>query len=213
MDKAETSRQAEDLSDYAPLLARLHLEAGIPHTPNWSAAADFLQIIVDHCLETKPVSLLECSCGLTTLMLARCCQLNAQGHVVSLEDGAAFASKIQADLKRYGLTTYASVAHAPLRQTLLEGVVYAWYDPKVIPDIPIDMLVIDGPSGFLQKNARYPALPMLHSRLADGARVFLDDAARADEREIVHLWQTRYPELEVEYVEASRGCAVLTIHK
>jgi hypothetical protein len=75
------------------------------------------------------------------------------------------------------------------------------------------MLVIDGPSGFIQKNSRYPALPLLYSRLSDGCRVFLDDAARPEEQEIVSLWQTRFPNLEVETVAASRGCAVLTIHK
>jgi hypothetical protein len=194
-------------------LAQLHLQAGIPYTPNWSAAADFLQIIVDHCLEAKPASVFECSSGLTTLMLARCCQLNTLGRVASLEDGEEFTTRIREYLKRYDLTAYASVLHAPLHHIRVDEIEYAWYDTQAILDESIEMLVIDGPSGFLQKNSRYPALPILYSRLADGCRVFLDDAARADEREIVALWQARFPQLEVEYLETSRGCAVLTIHK
>ena len=212
MDETVTFSDA-GLSDYLPLLAQLHLEQGVPYAPNWSAAADFLQIIVDHCLEAKPTTVFECSSGLTTLMLARCCQLNARGRLVSLEDGESFAIRIRDYLKHYGLTPYASVLHAPLRQTLLDDHAYAWYETGAIPDTRIEMLVIDGPSGFIQKNSRYPALPLLYSRLADGCRVFLDDAARPDEREIVTQWQVRFPGLEVETVEASRGCAVLTVHK
>ncbi|MGD8932480.1 MAG: hypothetical protein PVI52_07910, partial [Chromatiales bacterium] len=83
MREAETP-QSEELADYTSLLTQLHLQADIPYTPNWSAAADFLQIIVDYCLEAKPSSVFECSSGLTTLMLARCCQFNARGKVISL---------------------------------------------------------------------------------------------------------------------------------
>ncbi|MES9855801.1 MAG: hypothetical protein ABW166_04240 [Sedimenticola sp.] len=40
------------------------------------------------------------------------------------------------------------------------------------------MLVIDGPSGFIQKHSRYPALPLLFDKLSNNGMVFLDDAAR-----------------------------------
>jgi hypothetical protein len=213
MHKVEKSSDA-DLADYAALLEQLHLQAqAVPYTPNWSAAADFLQIIVDYCLQSRPATVFECSSGLTSLMLARCCQVNGRGRVISLEDGDSFADRIRKYLKHYDLTAYASIIHAPLRRIRLDRVEYAWYDTDAIPASEIEMLVIDGPSGFLQKNSRYPALPLLYSRLADGCRVFLDDAARPDEREIVELWLERFPSLEVERLAASRGCAVLTIRK
>lgn len=203
----------DELTDYLPLQEQLNLREGLPYTPNWSAAADFLQLIVDHCLQTKPSQVFECSCGLTTLMLARCCQMNGQGHLLSLENGEEFAANISRHLRRYGLDRYASVIHAPLRKTLLDGVEYNWYDTQTVPKGIIEMLVIDGPPGFIQKNSRYPALPLLYPKLADGSRVFLDDAARPDEREIVAQWQSRFPDLEVEYIDNSRGCTVLTVHK
>ena len=212
MHEVETSTR-DELADYTALLTRLDLQAGVPYTPNWSAAADFLQIIVAYSLEYKPETVFECSSGLTTLMLARCCQINDQGCVISLEDGENFANNLREYLRHYDLTSYASVIHAPLRQILLDQVEYAWYDTRTIPETGIDMLVIDGPSGFIQKNSRYPALPLLYTRLNDGCRVFLDDAARPDEQEIIALWQARFPNLEVDTVDASRGCALLTIHK
>ena len=172
-----------------------------------------MQIIVDYCLQSRPSLILECSSGLTSLMLARCCQINAKGHVISLEDGEEYAANTRAYINRYGLEQYASIIHAPLHKTQVDGVDYLWYQTDAAPDEPIDMLVIDGPSGFIQKNSRYPALPLLYSKLADGCRIFLDDAARHDEQEILSMWQAAYPEIKQESIETARGCAVLSLNR
>ncbi len=196
---------------YGALLSRLDLRRGVPYTPNWSADGDFIEIIVDACLRFKPGLILECSSGLTTLMLARCCQINAGGRVVSLEDGLQYADNTRDYIGLYGLGGYASVIHAPLRELAVDGALYNWYATDAIPETRIEMLVIDGPSGFIQKHSRYPALPVCMPQLASGCSVYLDDAARPDEREIVALWQARYPGLKHVYHETSRGCSVLTV--
>ncbi|MDH5711928.1 MAG: class I SAM-dependent methyltransferase, partial [Gammaproteobacteria bacterium] len=82
-----------------------------------------------------------------------------------------------------------------------------------LPDVPIDILVIDGPPGFLQKNSRYPSLPLLFDRLSESCSVFLDDAARDDERELVAQWLIEYPGLQHAYHDFERGCSVLKINK
>jgi predicted O-methyltransferase YrrM len=210
---ATLTPSGDGLENYASMQTQLNLNEGIPYTPNWSAAADFLQLIVDYCLQAKPPLIFECSSGLTSLMLARCCQINGQGRLISLEDGEDYAANIRKYIHQYGLDQLTSVIHAPLQKTIIDEAEYVWYATRAIPDEAIGMLVIDGPSGFLQKNSRYPALPMLYPRLANGCRVFLDDAARPDEQEIVALWQAKYPDIELEYRENARGCAILTIHK
>ena len=201
------------VQEYHPLQLQLGLEQGIPYTPNWSAGADFIQIIVDACLEAKPSLVLECSSGLTTLMLARCCQLNGAGRVISLENGGQYAENTRSYIERYGLQAYASVIHAPLESAVYDDTEYSWYATREMPDADVDMLVIDGPSGFIGKHARYPAMPVCYPRLVHGSRVYLDDAARPDEREIVALWQARYPGLRHEFRETVRGCSILTVEK
>lgn len=201
------------MKGYESLQAQLNLKEGMPYTPEWSAGADFLQIIVDYCLKARPSLVLECGSGLSTLMLARCCQMNGEGRVVSLEDGEEYAANTRAYIDHYGLGRYASVIHAPLQKTVLDDVEYVWYATHEIPDEPIDMLVVDGPSGFIQKNSRYPALPLLYPRLSDSCIVFLDDAARPDEQAIVALWQAGYPDMGQDYLETARGCSILTINK
>jgi predicted O-methyltransferase YrrM len=192
---------------------RLELHQGIPYTRHWSAGADFLELLVAHCLERRPGTLVECGSGLTSLVLARCCQRAGRGRVTSLEDGTEFARATRGHLERYGLGAFARVLEAGLQSWTLGQETYRWYALDDLPPEPIDLLVIDGPPGFLQPRARYPALPLLYHRLADGCTVFLDDAARPDERAIVERWLAELPGLEHRYLETGRGCSVLTLRR
>ncbi len=192
---------------------RLNLREGLPYTHDWSAAPDFLKLIAEHSLEHQPQTILECSSGLTSLVLARCCELNGGGHVYSLENGDEYAARSRSEIERYRLSAQATVIDAPLRRYQLDGGEYQWYATDDIPEGSIEMLVIDGPPGFIQKHSRYPALPLLYARLADGCVVFLDDAARPDEKAIVQMWQAQFPGVEHYYLKNERGCSVLTIRK
>jgi hypothetical protein len=152
----------------------------------------------------------ECGSGASTVVLARCCQLNAGGHVYSREHGEQFADETRENLKNFGLSEFATVLHAPLIDQQLGGESYSWYDLSELPALSINLLVIDGPPGFLQPAARYPALPRLFDQMAEQCSVFLDDAARQDEQSIVQRWSHQYPDLQHEYIETERGCSVFT---
>ncbi|VAW94511.1 hypothetical protein MNBD_GAMMA23-2284 [hydrothermal vent metagenome] len=193
---------------YRALRQKLGFTGDLPHTKDWSAAADFLELIADYCLTNQPNIILECSSGLSTLILARCCKINQHGKVISLENGADYAASTRKNLSQYGLADYATVIDSPLHTVQANSNDYQWYqiDSHVIPEI--DLLVIDGPNGYIQKNSRYPALPVLHSLFAERCAVFLDDAAREDEQEIVTQWRQQYQPTSFEYIEMERGCAV-----
>lgn len=213
------ARLFSQIEAYLSLRDRLGLRQGLPYSHNWSASPDFLKLIVNHALSAKPATIVECSSGLTTLMLAKCCEMNGWGQVFSLENGAEFAAKSRSEIERYELAGYATVIDAPLVEHTVEGQIFRWYALEHLinrlNDQPaerqIDMLVIDGPPGFLQRHSRYPALPLLFDRLAPNGIVFLDDAARPDEREITTMWQARFPALQHEFIETERGCAVLRV--
>ena len=156
---------------------------------------------------------MECSSGLTTLMLARCCEMNKTGHVTSLENGAEYAAKTRSHIERYDLEQQSTVVDAPLQKHRLNDVEYDWYATEALPEQSIDMLVIDGPPGFIQKHSRYPTLPVLFNKLADGCVIFMDDAARPDEKAIVKMWQAEFPGLEHSYINTERGCSVLVVRR
>jgi len=198
-------------ASFQGLCDRLELHSGIPYVEDWSAASDFIGLIVDHVITDHPDVMLECGSGLSTLMLAKACQQNDKGHIFSLESGDEYADNTREAIESYGLDQYVTVLHAPLRDYLIGDKNYQWYALDDFMVNNIDMFVIDGPSGFIQKNARYPALPLLVDQLSQGCKVFMDDAGREDELEIVELWKERISGVEAEYLETERGCAKLTI--
>ena len=194
---------------YQSLEKSLGFDKALPVTEHWSAAPDFLKIISDYCLENKPEIIVECSSGSSSLVLAQCCQLNQVGHVYSLENGEEFVTQIIQQLDDFMLLEYCDVIHAPLQDVQLSSENFQWYVLDNLPAVEIDLLVINGPPGFLQKHSRYPALPILNERLGEHCAVFLDDAAREDEQELVRRWLKAYPEFQAEYIENERGCFIL----
>jgi len=201
------------MQTYQQLQKELSFESELPVTVDWSAAPDFLFLIKEYAQKTKPQTIVECSSGLTTLTLAKCCQLNGQGQVYSLENGEEYVEQSRNNLIAFNLEEHARVIHAPLSSILIEDKQYDWYSLSELPEQKIDMLVIDGPPGFIQKHSRFPAIPLLFEHLADNSIVFLDDAAREEEKELVTMWVEQYPEIEHEYVETERGCSILKINK
>lgn len=201
------------MQNYQQLQKELGFRDDLPVTADWSAAADFLFLIKEYCLETKPQVIVECSSGLTSLTLARCCQLNETGKVYSLENGKEYADKSQLNLNNTGLEDFADIIYAPLQPVIINDNSYDWYSLSDLPDLKIDMLVIDGPPGFIQKHSRFPALPLLMDMLSNDSCVFLDDAARDEEKELVAMWVEMYPYLEHRYIDAERGCSILKINK
>ncbi|HHJ35086.1 MAG TPA: class I SAM-dependent methyltransferase [Gammaproteobacteria bacterium] len=195
--------------DYRAIENSLAFEIPLPVAKDWSAAADFLKLLSDFCLDKKPVNIVECSSGTSSLVLAKCCQMNESGHVYSLENGEEFAQKTRRQLTDFSLGSHCSVIHSPLENIEVNGVPFKWYTLDKLPVRDINVLVVDGPSGFIQKNSRYPALPLLVDRLAKDCVIFLDDAAREDEQALVRLWQLEFPEFQAEYIENERGCFVL----
>ncbi|MCW8851686.1 MAG: class I SAM-dependent methyltransferase [Gammaproteobacteria bacterium] len=197
------------MMSYQLLEKSLGFEHTLPVTETWSAAPDFLKVISDYCLQNKPKVIVECSSGTSSIVLSQCCRINQSGHVYSLENGDEFFRQTSAQLNDFSLSEYCDVIHAPLKEIVLGEGDFQWYDITGLAEMKIDMLVIDGPPGFLQKHSRYPALPVLSDRMAEHCIVFLDDAARDDEQELVSIWLQKHPEFSFEYIDNERGCSIL----
>src|SRR5581483_11962464 len=86
---------------------------------------------------------------------------------------------------------------------------WVWYREDALPDAAIEMLVIDGPPTTVGKLARYPAGPILFPRLSGNAAVFLDDAARKQEKAVLMRWCMEFPEFAPKGMDCEKGCAVL----
>jgi hypothetical protein len=200
---------------YLDLTRLLKLEHPLPTLRNWAASPDFLLIISQHALKHKPATIVECSSGASTVVLARCAQLNGAGHVYSLEHEPQFAAITRQNLENAGLSEWATVIDAPLIQ-LAELPEHRWYSTEGLGGISnIDMVVVDGPPATTCKLARYPALPMLEGRLSDLSHLYMDDAARPEETEMVRRWiAERDPgTISVIQIPCEKGCAVLSVNR
>lgn len=187
---------------------RLSLPRPLPPLRGWAASPDMLLRLADHVLETPISCVLECSSGSSTIVLARCLQLKGHGHVYSLEHDPRFAQQTRERLRQFGLEQWATVLDAPLRDQPQGS---PWYALDALPQHlpPVDLLVIDGPPASTGTHARYPALPRLIGRLAQGCSIWLDDAGRDDEQQVLKRWRGEFPEWEHEQVACEKGLYVL----
>lgn len=192
------------LALYGTITPRLPL----PMPREYAASPELLRAVVDTVLEVQPRYALELGSGVSTLVAAYAMERVGQGEIVSLEHEACFAEATNALLRRHGLDHVASVVHAPLIPTIVEGRRYLWYDTRALGgelEGAVGLLVVDGPPGRLQRLSRYPALPVLGPQLRPDATVLVDDARRRDERIMVRRWRSARPELRAEYLATEKG--------
>lgn len=96
-------------------------------------------------------------------------------------------------LKEFGLNQFVKLTYAPLSPFSWNGHPDTCYEiPSGILmelDRSIDFFMIDGPPKDVGRSG---TLPRLSNHLADGARIFLDDARRPGEIAAVDLWINEY---------------------
>lgn len=208
--EAESAQIYHQLQAYLALVQLLEPRQPLPLLRGWAASPDFLLILTKHVLSERPQTILECSSGASTIVLARCCELNGCGHVYSLEHDPKYAEKSRKLIAEHGLETWSTIIDAPLiPHPQIENI--NWYSLEALPANlpPVGLLVIDGPPGTSAPLVRLPALQLLQPYFSQSITVFLDDADREDEKEVVRRWQSMFPELTLERPFTEKGCAAL----
>ncbi len=170
---------------------------------SWTLSAGCLLRIRDSFAKRPIRTVVECGAGISTLHIGRFLAADG-GRLVALEDDEVWARAIQRLVKEEGLSDVVTVLYRPLVEHQVLGHRVRWYDLGSPADLgldSIDLLLVDGPPGVSGPMARLPALPILAPALADDAEIFLDDARRPEEQEILRLWQEALPSK----LETSRG--------
>ena len=186
--------------------------APLPLPGGWAASTDLLGEVLRAVAMQRSQHVVELGSGLSTLVIAAALRSNAAGHLVSIDAEQSYAAVTREQLQRHGLSEWAEVRVAPLRDVSIEGSMRPWYDTDVLADLKnIDLLLIDGPPTLLRADIRYPALPFFWDRLSAGAIVLLDDAARAAEQAMSEAWRRRFPQGQFEYLRLEKGA--LRVHK
>lgn len=182
-------------ADKAALLRRLDLpDDALPHLGSWKADTRFLTHIVDAIERLRPATVVELGCGASSLVIAKALSLFGGGRLISYDQHEFFTAATADWLASQGVA--ADIRHAPLGPPPGDwpGL---WYQ---LTDLPTDigLLVIDGPPWALHPLVR-GAAESLFPRLANGATILLDDAARPGERLVARRWQKRWPQIAFTY--------------
>ena len=180
----------------------------------WSIYPDFTALIFKKIKTHQANSILELGSGSSTILVAYYLKKQGQGKLISLEHDIKHYNKTKELLKLHELINYVDLIYAPFKKTVLKGFEGDWYDISALTkELKIDLLIVDGPPGYLNKQARYPAIPQLVNFLSKNAIIILDDCNRQDEKEIISRWQDEYRVFEVEKMHTENGTVILQYDK
>lgn len=197
-----------DIGSILRLQQRFQPRTALPRMSGWTLDSSTLERLVEYVVERGPKLMVECGSGASTVWLAYAARA-AGARLVSLEHLERYAAETAGELARHGLGDVAEVRLAPLEELEIEGTGYHWYGRRAWEDIEhIDMLLVDGPPKATGKHARFPAVPLLESRLADRCTIVFDDVHRKEEREILDRWRELNPAIGVPHPIGERTVLV-----
>lgn len=182
-----------DVSSLIMLNSLLPAAGRLPPPGGWAATPDTLLALVSSVMKSiGPSTIVECGSGTSTSWLSVALNSVGGGRLISLEHDPEYGAQTRRALESVGIESRADVRVFPLEPRHIDGETFAWFPDEAFSDIPdITLLFVDGPPGYLGPQARFPALPLLASQLADGALVVLDDIDRAEEQEVLVRWLSK----------------------
>jgi predicted O-methyltransferase YrrM len=199
----ENSRQSNrQIEAFIQLNSLLKFTAPLPATRGWAASPDLLLTISQLVKENKPKLVVELGSGVSTLVVAK----SGAKKVISFDGAAEYAEQSRNLLKQHGVRG-VEVRLAPL-MPYRGGA--NWYDPSKFKDLKkIDLLIVDGPQGGDNSDARYPALEVLLNKLSDKAIIVLDDVNRTGERKLAEDFAKALPKHHLQIIDHEKLTAII----
>jgi predicted O-methyltransferase YrrM len=193
-------RQTQALIQLTQLL---DFKSPIPPTRSWAASPDLLLTITEIVRKYRPGLVVELGSGVSTLVAAKA----GARKVVSIDNSDEFGGKTISLLKDHKVRG-VDVRIAPL-QPYANG--FTWYDTSMIKDLKkIDLLIIDGPPGSKNPEARYPALAEFKDKLSAKAVIIIDDVHREGERKLAEDFAKGMPNHQLVILDHEKGTAVIS---
>lgn len=188
---------------FIQLFHLLDFTAPIPATRSWAASPDLLLTIAETIKKYRPGLVVELGSGVSTLVTAK----SGARKIISIDNSEEFGGKTAALIKDHKVRG-VEVRIAPL-QPYANG--STWYDTTKIKDLKkIDLLIIDGPPGSKNPDARYPALAEFKDKLSAKAVIIIDDVKREGERKLAEDFAKALPNHKLVILDHEKGTAVIS---
>ena len=189
------------------LYAIFKFNTPLPSTRKMAASPDFLKLVVETILTEKPKLVVELGSGISTILAGKALEKNGAGILISIDHDDKYAKLTRKKICLEKLSDITKVVTAELKMHPINGQNYMWYEPSFVKEIKqnIDLLIIDGPPRIINKNARFPAIPLLKKYFTDDTVILLDDGRRKDEQNTVKLWLKELDKFTVDYFNTEKG--------
>ena len=182
----------------------------LPPFRGWAISPDITRILMKYIFDLQPELMMELGSGVSTIISGYCLKMNGKGKLISLEHEEQFYKDSLTNIRAHSLESYVDLIYAPLKPYELDAKKYSWYDlSKLTLDQPIELLLVDGPPGTIQKESRYPAYPLLKQYLNHNAILLIDDYIRQDEKEMVKQWLNDAALVNLNVINTEKGTCVL----
>jgi predicted O-methyltransferase YrrM len=201
LERAEYLNKVRLADTYS--LALLHpLLSDLPFIPFTGASLRpfCLAHIINDIVINGRKHIIEFGSGVSTVVIGRLMKMSKLAStLISIEHNQAWVEVLNSLLAREDLHHHVKVIWVPLATSELTLDANKWYDTKILEEglssAVFDMVIVDGPPAWEtgKGKARYPALPFIYDKLSERCSVYLDDAERAGEREVLALWHQRFP--------------------
>ena len=188
-----------------------------PWKRGWPASPDFILWQVELIEKNNYDLILEFGSGITSLYTAKTLAAiykNKKSEkltkAVTFDHLEEFFLQTKDIISQAGLSDTIDIIHAPLKEyTAPDGTAYQYYSCQETlailssqyrsSDLRL-LVIVDGPPGATNKNARYPAFPVVMQYFAPAHIDFLlDDYIRGDEKESAGLWKAACATAGVEH--------------
>ena len=196
----QSFRQSEAMQQ---LLSLLKFSAPVPPTRSWAASPDLLLTLTQLVRTHNPKLVVELGSGVSTLVVAKA----GAKKVISIDNSAEFAGKTREMLKEH------KVRGVDIRVAELKAHISGvdWYDTNIIKDLKrIDLLIVDGPPGSKNPQARMPARAEFIAKLSPKAIIVIDDVNRDGERKLAEAFAKALPNHILTIYPHEKGTAVIS---
>ncbi|WP_162846164.1 O-methyltransferase [Seongchinamella sediminis] len=220
--RALLERVRRDLGDVHGMVRLGHYSQRLPMPfgGGWALTGDSAALLAHETILRNPRLIVELGSGVSTLILGQILAKNGEGKLISLDHDVEWAARTQKNIDALGLSHVVEVVHAPLAPMKMEEGTFLWYSTEsdLINQLKnIDILLIDGPPRTANQDrpdqghaARYPAFSFFWEKMSPDAIIFVDDANRRGEREMIKHWLGHDSEWQVRWYDTVDGMATLS---
>lgn len=190
----------------------LDLRSPLPPMTGWAATPELAVTVLKTIQTYRPKNIIELGSGVTSIVSAYTVEkYSPVSNILSFDHDSAFAGKTKKEIEQHNLNRFIKVVHAPLTDIKIDGETWSWYQlDKDMINHGVDLLIIDGPPVKTQKNARFPALPLLYPYISKNGIIILHDSDRNTEAATLKKWTQELQDITIlKQMFSEKGITIL----